>query len=791
MLIRIVRYSLVVLLVGCSIGWSENRRTDDLDSDLVRQLVAARNYDEAEWLCASGFRRFQSDPKRASKWAAHWSFSLAAREREKLFLGRVDQLIRRLDDGIRRSNEPVEAMQRSLPRDHGSTVFLAASSINQQAQLLRAAIVASAVSSSPEQVESELLRRVPKLQASAQDLIESASIYRNRASTNGRDNRSFDKSQFERLEQELSVIRVSLAVLQSELFAAGSKDAISSASDAAALAEQILLTLPRSTPAHGSVLMLLADAYLRSENLADAKRVIDTLANDDADAVSVAQLSALRTRYGIKADSIVVAQQVLDEYQQSTGRQVPDGTEMDFANLDLLLASRGRQPEITNYLNAIESKGGAFRRRRAEAIVLDQLDLDIKVDPETPKSISPEMIAAQGEQALRQGDRSRAAAFLWRAAEASKDSETAITVAARAAAVSVAMGEVGKTAKRLRDVARKHATATDAPAAMLQAAILLGKDAESTSAQERLDRIEDTLVEIIQTWPSSEAARTAYDWLQRMMEQAKRLEDSADLASEYLLLSSQADLVPEVADKHFRILKTMAVAEATERLRTLEETFLEVESENIDLRPSVTEVSSWLLDLSVANTRSADQIADSPFKQLLVFRIGSGETIEPNTVVGDDPEWVARVRWRLYRDAVTTASRQKSIGKVLSQLPDSNASEKATAVFFSDASRETSDSLIEAAVASDDRRFALKQAIEVLASVNQTFAFERAGEAAERLAQTFPIGSGGWYQAKIEACRQLVRAGRQLEARKRAQYVLLTRPPTDSVLRDVLSQFLD
>ena len=142
-----------------------------------------------------------------------------------------------------------------------------------------------------------------------------------------------------------------------------------------------------------------------------------------------------------------------------------------------------------------------------------------------------------------------------------------------------------------------------------------------------------------------------------------------------------------------------------------------------------------------------------------------------------------RVRWRLQRDAVLQPERRSRIGQVLLQFPDATPWQEAVAQFWAVSDQDSITALKQLAVKDPNPQTSLERATDLLSQSNRPEAVSAAVELADRMATTFPIGDNAWYEAKLRAIELLIRSGNGNEAKKRAKYVLLVRPPSDPSLR--------
>jgi len=272
-----------------------------------------------------------------------------------------------------------------------------------------------------------------------------------------------------------------------------------------------------------------------------------------------------------------------------------------------------------------------------------------------------------------------------------------------------------------------------------------------------------------------------------MLTAAGRHADAADASLEFLTLRKQPDQLPSTSQLWFDHVSRLPDAAVGERLRTLAATIGEMTKENPALKPHVNRVASWLFEpqdlagrtVEATDHDEADQDASltAPLVSLMRFRQGRERGV---SLDGLPKEMRHPVRWRLRRDAFLEPEQRAAIGAVLLRFPDATPWQQAVAEFWVSPQRRTIEQIKQRALAGDAPPGRLQRAIDVLAGGDNPEATSAAVELSDRLANTQAIGSESWYRAKLRAIELLDAAGEQAEAKKRARYVLLVRPPQES-----------
>lgn len=768
------------------------RTTDSVGNDLVQSLTSVGRFDDAEWVCRDSLQGGTAGRLSHAQWSARLASVLAERNVLELFQGRSSELSQRIEPAIQASCRPIDIVLSSYPESQ-SAIFLAASKLAIEQRVLRAAIVAASVSPPNEQLIDDLLSRVSRLQIDTKGLQKTARDRWSKSSVAPRspssETESISADQYDRLFQQLSIQLISLAVLQTELFQPKTDDYRSAAAAAVTLAEQAVLALPDSTSAKRTAQALLAESLLRSgDNTAAGKLIQRTLAEPDAMASPV--WNAMKVRYELALGNTSEAQRICDSYfgssNSASGRTSTTDIEMAFARLDVLLADQAKDAQVANWIGVIQQRGGAFARRRAEAIAIRMLRSEGLMSGGSQKrGVSPSLIAAQGEDFLRRNDPGKAATFLREAALAESGSATAFVYAAKSAAAAIAAGESASAVSVLRETARKHLSDAKASDLLMQAALLASKPFQGADdRKKRIELLEDILREISQTWPTSDIAVKANAWLCRMLVQTNRLSDAAQASLELLALGHRPDQLGPAMTLWFDSLSQLDQRRLKIQLDSLSAALSEIADETKSLDEPIRRVSIWLLDRRYLSAESANLKGDDDttnfLRQLARLRTRGEGVLDTSGSIG---VLLQRARWRLQRDAMMDPTLQRSVGKILADWPDASVWQKAMAQLWTAQDDEAIDSVKRLSNSGDDRPASLRRGMELLAATHSADAKMAAIELSDRLAAIMKIKSERWYSIKLQAIGWLKQMGKTEEAQKRAEYILLLNAPSDSDLR--------
>ncbi len=758
---------LLILLESSSHGlaegpWRVVRSTNDRNVDLVESLMDRQRFEDAVTVCQSLARRADRQSDAAAKWAIHQSRVLVARQmgREQ-FADNIDQVAK-----------PVNELLDAYP-EHRRRLFLLAQRrrVGKHAalhQLLRAAISPSDLGARNAATKA-LLRATESLES----LIREVNDARIRLDQRPEDRPSAMIEDLARLQQELQIETVSLALMQTELFAPGADDRIAAATRAEQIAEQAIVRLPSNTKARREVERLKIESILRAGQ------------HDRADEEMAAQLPqqsqplddrwvALQVRLDLAQQRHQSAAERLKRYFGDDPESAPRSIEMDLARFEFLVrAESGRSSG--SWLEAIQRRGGDYARRRAEAFALSLLGRSAQSND----TVDPAIVAAQGQDYLRRGDAQRAAELLAAAARAETNQDRAVSRAAEAAAAFGVVKRYQQAAALLAEIAVANPDAAQAAAAHLQAAVLT-----ASHAPQQAEELESMLRSNLQQWPDAETALGARRWLQKILAAQDRQVEAAEVASDVSPDQIDDETLEEIEKQWRRVFR-----ETPSRGAEVSRRFLEA-FEPLLANPNAQSRFVWLAallvdrgQLSQVKFASPAQSSD-PFAAALVEFRRSGA--DSKALQSPPPEVIDDATARLMRDGRENATQRPSVARVLEGWPgnDQPSLDRAERLVWLG---RTSDAiaLVKQVIQADPQSADVtRQSARLLQKSRDPAAIDEAIRLWDQLASGAPRGSAMWHEAKLAAISALRQSGKVDEATRRARYLLLTMPTMDQRTRD-------
>ena len=752
--------------------------------DAVDTLVQRRRFEDALWLCEHTLSRMNPGEIDHARWRSKHALVVAEQTATELFSYQVAEMIQRLDADSDRVCEPIETLRRSYPNSDAAP-FLSATQLRIRQRLLRAVIIAASVSPVEDADRDDLLRRITRLQGDADRLLQEVRGQRDRLS--GLEESGI-RAEYQRLSFELTLQRISLAAMQTELFPEGSDDFVTASADAANLTRDAMVAFPDGTAAKRTanywmaVCLLGSGDYRGADELILAARKMSVV--DGAD-----RWLALDIRHALATGNPAHARRLSESFYGSRPlADVPRSNEMDFARLRILLEETDAGDAVADWLDVIEQRGDAFARRRAEAIAISALGpADV---PKSPRATNPAIVAARGEALTRRGDWAGGGALLRAAALAEPNAARAFEYATKSAAATLGKDPVS-TIDVLHSVAMSHFEDSSAAGVSYSAAVYAAKQVDPETLQSLRDRsldVRSLLQEIYSTWPNSTTyARRANEWLCEIHYKSGDMKSAAYAASEFLLLETQQSAYERTMTAWFRWLSSLDADAATQELVVVEESLRELFVERPPLQGKIRETAVWLFDQPDAVgglATSADKIQDTFLRRVAELRRSQPLML---TFDGVDDAVLDRVRWRLIRDGILDPKKQPRLGRVLRDWPEADPWLKARGTLWMEVNAKSIGELTLLGLSKVPG--ATQRAIEILLETKSDEATRSAVTLADRLASRLPIGSEAWHEWKLKAITWLKQVGQTDEAVKRAKYILLTRPPQDATLKEAYRAF--
>ncbi|MCG8650141.1 MAG: hypothetical protein MI861_09920 [Pirellulales bacterium] len=743
-----------------------HRLSSDRQADLLATLLRLGRHQQATELCRYHLRSADPQSDRGALWHIRLSAALAAAQLAQESFGPAQ---------VQQAQQPVVDLLSAYP-NHRRKLFLEAQRLGVQRDAARHRVVKTSVSPSTkdriEQASKQLLRVTTEMQ----DLSQRVGDERARQNSE-RGQRDYALiADLRRLEQELLVDAVSLSIMQTELFADGSQDQLAAATQAESAADQAAAKLPADSPARREVKRLRIEALIRTGRFEQAELELLELARNLPQGVP-ANVLAMQVRVDIGRERITAAQRRLGVYYGDSPATAPPSVEMDRARLEYLLASDHGGEGIGPWLDAIERRSGLYARRRAEAVSLARLG-----SANGGVSVDPSLVAAQAQDWLRRGNPARAGQLFSAAAAAERDSQRALRHATQAAAALVAADQQAEAANVLAQIAVRHVEAPNASAVHLQAAMLY----HSSGSPDLSQRLESLLTAQLSTWPESEQAASARQWLIRLLDGQKRSLEAAQVATR--IPPAQLDAANlDRAVEHWRTAIEQSPDDQLQAaMRAMRQSFRPLLNHR-QARSRYRSAAAYLLDRELLldlPERGNSALSDEEMfcEALLSFR-RSGTVTDP--LESPPPALTSTATWRLMRDGRQQPAKRQAIAKLLQTWPGTSGPSipAAERLVWLERIQDAQTMLRGMINTSQQPRETLRQAAAALAATDHQEAKLAAIDLWDQLAAGVPQGSRLWHEAKLAAITLLRQVGQRADASRRAKYILLTSEPDDEDLK--------
>lgn len=743
--------------------WSVGRATNDRDQDLVEALVQRERYDDALSLCRM-FRR-GADPEAdvSAKWAILQSQILVARQMGQNQFEETD---------VQATSKPVSDLASSYPEHRRKWFLRAQASIVQRSaalhRVLRAA-VSPADDNARVEATTSLLRANVELETLVKEIGDARILLDQQT-----ENRPFAMMEdMARLQQELQVESVSLALMQTELCAPGSDDCIAAATRAEQIADQAIAKLPSDTKARKEVERLKVESMLQAGQYDRADRELKLMITAK-EPLSSPRWTALQIRLDMAQQRMDQASARLNRYYGDQPGLAPRSIEMDLAKFEFMLRN---DPAAASgdWLDAIQSRGGVYARRRAEAMAISLLG---RSNSSMTPAIDPSLVAAQGEDYLRRGEPGRAAELLAAAAVAETNPDRAVQRAAQAAAAFGLVDRQREAASVLAQTAVANPEAKQAAAAHLQAAVLVAShDPQAAESLEAMLRVN------LKQWPAAETSTSARAWLQKLLIGQQRFVEAAETVTDVPAAQVSAELIDSIASQwHLAQRNGSEVSsEISQRFYAAYQPLLSnpIAAERFPLLVALLIDRGLLGQVRLAN----DMVARDPFAGALLAYRERGTESDP--LLSPPQDVIADATERLMRDGRENPVLRKSIARLLGQWQgnDDQSIEHAERLLWGGQIEQSVKIIHNLMRDQPGVAEVTVRAAKLLESSNDAEAMKEAIRLWDQLAAGAPQGTPLWHEAKLAGIAALRRSGNADEAQRRARYVLLTLPTMDDVYR--------
>ncbi|KAA1260753.1 hypothetical protein LF1_32940 [Rubripirellula obstinata] len=753
------RFTIAMVMLSTTCAFSQTpvqRQTADRDADLIQALVTEQRFDDAKSVCLWNLNQHQktSDP-----------YALAITQIAKVNIAK--QIASGAFDSatVKTANQPIDQLLSKYP-DLDRRLFLEAAKISVRQMAVQMDVAAAAINVSQqdtrEQVETlPAMVRLTRLTRDTESLID-----RIRQSIPQDDTKLKDQ---QRLEQELLVATVSMALMQTELFLSDTADAIAAATAAIQAAEQTQLRLPPDSQAAAEVRRMRITAVLRSGDAKLASAELRQLL-DQSDQPPSSNLQALQVEILLALGQVKEAGKLLATHFDSSSDKTASSIPMDLARLRYLLAD-DQTDAAANWITKIGQRHGLYARRLAEAIVLSKLDRSLS-DSNATSSPPAALVETRGRQLIREGKLDEGGRMLAAAAGSQSDPKRAIEIAIAAAAAlqKAELFQAGSDA--LSSVAKQHSDSPNAPPLDLQAIMMLTSGSTPASG----DQIESRLRQHLETWPESDVSASARSWLIELLVNKQKLIDAAVIATSLTpsqINASSMDAMVSQWESTFRValdddLDAKVSRIASDAMTKLNEHPLVVTAHR--------QLAARFFDRASLHSipeQDASQLDHEPawVDQVIQFRRDGKLDPELRSLTED----IEDVRQRLVKDGQRNPTIRKRIADLLASWSSATTKPIDQAVIqlwlgnVAEAVR-----IVESNLTTNDQAELLIAAATALQDSNDQDAKNAAIRWWDQLAAGSKVGSPNWHRGKIASIDLLDRSGKKEEAARRASYILLT-----------------
>jgi len=751
------------------------RLTQDRDEDLIQALLERGRFDEALDLCRLRSSDLELQGDAAAKWRVRESKILTARQMGRDKFG---------SDELAEVQRPISDLLRSYP-NHPRQLFLKSQLLDGEKSFALHSVLRAAVSSRNDQIQELAMRRLLTAMSHLSSLVDEVQQKRSALESDRTVASRGMIADLRRLGQQLQIDAVSIALVQTDLFPSGSADRIAAATKAEQVANDAITRLPVGTDARKEVERLRVEAVFRAAQYDRCDALLTALLPQFSGSLPP-KLQALRVRLGIAQGQMAKAGKLLNDFFGDDPEVAPSALSMDLARLEfLLVANAGRR--VGDWLEAIQRRGGAYARRRADAVSLSHLNST----GQSTSTVDPSVVAAQGQDWLRRGDPSRAGDLLAAAAAAEPDPDRAMSRVAEAAAALMAAKRMDDAIDLMQDVSLAKSTAEKASATHLQAAILLARVDPSDPAT--VKRLELMLRMNLQRWSDGASSGSIRTWLNKILTSQRRYLEAAEIVSDVNPVTINTELSQSIANAWLLVLEKSgfdtadaAVPKKVDRRQAAGsfQAAMKKLISNDAMRSRYRLVSVLHLDrpeLGDLKPMGANAFPDDAFIDSFInFRRNGVMPAESPPLV-----LLPQIEQRLMADARTDPSlRQKTVALLAKWLGSEAVSMESAERCLWDSDVEKAIKLLEEVQkTSADPRQSIQQAATMLGSSDNTKAQQAAVALWDELASGLPQGQRVWHEAKLAAIRLLQRMGDQQEAYRRAKFILLTQGTIDDALR--------
>lgn len=596
----------------------------------------------------------------------------------------------------------------------------------------------------------------------------------------------------------LSTVQRQLArtlLARADLYPADSDDALAAAADAARQTEALLRKTPTDDASFGDVVRLSAEAWIRvgdtQKATAALRPLLPTNESDNRDPTPspaaasvwdiVPETGALLIRIALADDRHSEARQWLDAYYppDNYNKDVPAAPpELDLARLMFLLS--GDSPDIqsaADWAEAIDARHGPFYGRTASLRLTDL--------GQSASEADPRVLAAAAAAMLRQGEFAAAAGQFAEAAnrEMATDAvEAAFNHRLQAAAAYRKADDLDRASEQLTSAGQALPDHRLAEAAHLQAAFLLvqaGWDGDSP----RRRRYQQVLQTQLKQWPQGQQTQRAREMLSQLLESQQAWAEAAQLWT-------PASGDPARGGRLWR-KALRAAGDLSEQAELLKQADAQLSGDERSLLIALWADRPLLLKFKARSNHETPETGDGPLARVATaitnLRLGDTNDFDLQSLPADAGEpWGMDLIKRIGRDAQESAVDRPRLGVVIGAVADRIVSETKSpadqiavlsALVASGQSTRAIDLLDQfPGPQSGQLRHGLAQ---LLLASDDTSAKRRGIDLLLQYGRGVQKASEPWFAVQLEICDAYAATGDTEAAKKLANYLLLTSPPTD------------
>jgi hypothetical protein len=723
---------MVIISLQCS-GQIPGRTTDSIAQDTVNAMIAARDFESAQWYCRRLFEQSEARSDDAAKAAIEFYRVQLAYLRDTAQLNETS-----LKDHTELSRQYFESYA-----DHRRFPWWQSIELEGQ-RWIAETLVAEVLIDASKVNADEVSRRLVRIASGIDELRKQ--IENDRASISAKSVAEIRKANLTPpedllvLDRQLAIDRVRIAILQTELYPMGSEEQIASATTAAETADATLQNLPKESAARKTVRLLRVIALRRAGQVSLATEELSALgADSDLAKATAVDLDLADDQFDSAADRLFA-------YYGNEPQNAPVSSSMDLMRLQWLIQIKADSQKVSQWMESMKSRSGPYSYRRGEAMMLSLM----KPKGQSMSAEDPLVLAAQGRSFIRKGDLREGSQLLSSAAKASTNSKEALSLAIEASAANMKASLAQDAINVLLDISRRFAGETTKEFADLHyQAIYLSAHATHS------DQVEPLLKEHLTLFGKSSHTDSVRTWLTNLYDQSNRFVDAASVAS------------GEDADRRWRDLMMNPKFEIDQVSRQLIESIANVgESQEKNRRTD--------LAVEIANWKDAKQLIPVSERATEVARFRSAQSDDlSDSVLSVETRSLMH---RLIQDGMIYLQRRQSIAQVVlksrGKLGPDDGRLVLTALIWNGQDDEAIKAL-NTFLGEKPTAQSMQETAHSLAQSVKEPTRQKAVEIYDQLAVKLPRGVPQWHQAKWDAIELLSQFNVE-ESKKRAKYILLT-----------------